>query len=145
MAEHIRPQMESSPSGTDVNKVATMPVEVRAIYFLWMFYCEAGYSGMEVFLLEPHGLFTPQILDVLRLIGAFELVERLEAGIPHALASGVAEFSAASDLTWFEQFHVNPKYPTLQSVDVGSSELMGDAIRDKCNDFIKLHMKIFVA
>src|ERR1700733_9927387 len=91
LAQHICLQAESPPCVTDLARVAALPVEARTLYFLWMFCAEAGGGGIEVFLLEPHGVFTPQVHEALQLVGASELVERLEAGIPHALASGSAE------------------------------------------------------
>jgi hypothetical protein len=117
LAEHIRAQAESEPYVLDLARVAKLPKEVAAIYFLWEFYSEVGGNGIEYYLLEPQGVHTPQAHEALRMVGASELVERLEAGIPHALASGSAEFSASPDLTWFRQFKPNPKYPTLQSVE----------------------------
>jgi len=137
--------VESPPFVTDLARVAALPNEARTLYFLWMFYCEAGAGGIEVFLLEPQGVFTPQIHEALRSVGASELVERLEAGIPHALASGCAEFSASSDVSWFRQFHANPKYPTLQSTDAGVPDLVGDNLRDKANAYVEAQREVLVA
>lgn len=144
LAEHIRPQAESEPYVTDLARVASLPKEVAAIYFLWEFYSEVGGNGIEYYLLEPQGVHAPLAHEALRMVGASELVERLEAGIPHALASGSAEFSASPDLTWFHQFQPNPKYPTLQSADEDINELAADDLRDKCTDFIERHRNIFV-
>ena len=145
LVEHIRPQAESHPYVTDLARAAELPQQARALYFLWMFYAEVGGNGIECFLLEPQGHFTPQAHEALRLVGASELVARLEAGIPHALASGSAEFSAGSDLTWLRQFRVNPKYPTLQSVDVDIYDLVGDDLREKANAFIETQRGVLVA
>ncbi len=145
IAQHICLQAESPPCVTDLACVAALPAEARTIYFLWMFNCEAGGGGLEVFLLEPQGIFTSQVHEALRVVGASELVERLEAGIPHALASGCAEFSASTDLTWFRQFSASPKYPTLQSVDAGIADLVGDTLRDKANAFIEAQRGVLVA
>lgn len=144
LVEHIRPQAESEPYVTDLARIAALPREARALYFLWMFYAEVGGNGIEYFLLEPQGLFTPQAHEALCLVGASELVERLEAGIPHALASG-AEFSAGSDLLWFRQFRTNPKYPTLQSVDADIYDLAADELREKANAFIEAQRGVLVA
>ena len=57
------------------------------------------------------------------------MLERLEAGIPHAVASESAEFGTGPDMAWFRQFRANPKYPTLQSVDVDIYDLANDGIR----------------
>ncbi len=110
-----------------------------------MFYAEVGRNGSECFLLEAQGHYTPQAHEALQLVGASELIERLEAGIPHALASGNAEFSAASDLSWFRQFHLNPEYPTLQAVDVGIYDLANDGLCEKANAFIEARREILVA
>lgn len=145
LAEHIRPQAESDPFVTDLARTADLPREARAVYFLWMFYAEVGGSGIENFLLQQLGIFAPQVHEALQMVGAFQLIERLEAGIPHALASGSAELNTASDLTWFSQFRAVPKYPTLQSVDVGIYELAGDDLQEKANAFIEAHRGILVA
>ena len=104
LAEHIRPQAESQPYVTDLARTALLPRQASAVYFLWMFSAEVGGNGIENFLLEQIGVFAPQVHEALQLVGASELVERLEAGIPHAPASGSAEFSASPELTWFLQF-----------------------------------------
>jgi hypothetical protein len=142
LAEHIRPQAESHPYVTDPTRVSGLPKEVQALYFLWMFYCEVGANGIETFLLEPLGNWTPQAHEALRLVGVSKLVERLEAGIPHALASGSAEFSAGPNLEWFRHFPPNPNFPTLQSVDVDIYDLVGDELRDKANTFIETHRDV---
>lgn len=144
VAEHIRPQAESQPYVTDLARVAKLPQQARSLYFLWMFYAEAGGNGIECFLLEPQGHFTHQVHEALRLVGASELVERFEAGIPHALTSGSTEFSAGSDLDWFKKFQANPKFPTLQSVDSDIYDLVGDDLRDKANAFIEAQRGMLV-
>ena len=144
LAEHIRPQAESQPYVTDLARAAELPQQARALHFLWMFYAEVGGNGIECFLLEPQGLFAPQAHEALRLVGASGLVERLEAGIPHALESGVAEYSAGPDVTWFRQFRTNPKYPTLQSVDADIYVLAGDDLRKKANVFIEAQRGVLV-
>ena len=69
----------------------------------------------------------------------------MEAGIPHAFASGCAEFSAGSDLAWFRQFQPSPRFPTLQSVDADIYDLVGDDLRDKANAFIDAQRGVLVA
>src|SRR6266542_2414440 len=78
LAEHIRPQTETEAYITDLARVAKLPREVAAIYFLWEFYCEVGGNGIEYYLLEPQGLHTPQAHEALRMVGASDLAERLE-------------------------------------------------------------------
>lgn len=145
LAAHIAPQAESQPYVTDLTRVVRIPVEVATIYFLWNFYCEAGGGGIEVFLLNSRGNQTPSVHKALQEIGADEVIERLEAGIPHALETGCAEFSAGPEVNWFEQFPKNPRYPTLQSVDVDIYEMVNDGIMHKCNAYIRKHQGIFVA
>ena len=144
IVQHIQPQAESQPYVTDLARIADLPPPARALYFLWMFYAEVGGNGIECFLLEPHGHFTPQAYEALRLVGAVELVERLEAGIPHALATGCAEFGTGSNLDWFKQFHPNPNYPTLQSVDVDIYDLVADNLRDKANAFVEANNEVLI-
>jgi hypothetical protein len=61
LAQHISLQAESPPFVTNPALVSALPSEARTLYFLWMFYGEAGGNGIECFLLEPHGIFTPQV------------------------------------------------------------------------------------
>ncbi len=110
LAQHICLQAESLPFVTDLAHVAQLPHEVRAIYFLWLFSAEAGGNGIENYLLQQQGRHTPYAHEALKLVGASELLERLEAGIPHAVASEAAEFSTGSDMAWFRQLRSNPKY-----------------------------------
>ena len=77
--------------------------------------------------------------------GQAKLIERLEAGIPHALESGSAEFSAGSDLIWFRQFRANPRFPNLQSVDVDIYDLATDDLPEKANAFIEAQRVVLVA
>src|SRR5689334_1857798 len=88
LAEHIRPQAESEPYVPDFSRIDKLPKEVTALYFLWEFQSEVGANGIESYLLEPQGLHAPHAYEALKLVGAAELVKRLEAGIPHALAAG---------------------------------------------------------
>ena len=145
LVEHIRPQAESQPYVTDLARAAELPEQARALYFLWIFQAEVGGNGIECFLLEPSGHFAPQAHEALRLVGASELVARLEAGIPHALGSGCAEFSVGSDLAWFRQFQPSPKFPTLQSVDADIYDLVGADLRTKATAFIDAQRGALVA
>ena len=145
LAQHICLQAESPPFVTDLALVAKLPPEVRAIYFLWEFSGEVGGNGIEVYLLQQKIYHAPYVHEALKLVGAVELLERLEAGIPQALATGSTELREGTDISWFSQFRPNPKFPTLQSVDEGIYDLASDGIRDKCNNFIESHIKIFVA
>ena len=143
LAKHIAPQAESRPFVTDLNRLADLPREVRAIYFLWMFGAEVGGNGIECLSLQQQGLFIPQMHEALQLIGAVELVERLEAAIPHAIASE-AEFTFGPDISWFRTFRHNPKYSTLQSVDIGIWKLAQEDLFRRCNDFIEDHKDVLV-
>lgn len=145
MVEHIRPQAESEPYVTDLVRTSELPPPARALYFLWMFYAEVGGNGIEYFLLEQQGHFTPQVHEALRLVGAPEVLERLEAGIPHAVASDCAEFSTGPDLDWFRRFQPNAKYPTFQSVDEDIYEWVEDDLLEKANAFIETWKDLLVA
>jgi hypothetical protein len=94
LARHIASQAESRPFVTDLDRMADLPREVRAIYFLWMFACEVGGNGIECFILQQQGLFTPQIHEALQLIGARELIERLKRQSPTRSQGKVNLFSA---------------------------------------------------
>lgn len=144
LAEHISPHAESEPYVTDLARAAELPAPARAIYFLWMFQAEVAGNGLEYFLLEQQGHFTPQAHEALNMIGASELVERLEAGIPHALALD-AEFTTGSDLAWFRQFQPREPYPDLESVDDGVYDLVESDLLDKVNAFIEAQRAVLVA
>src|SRR5262245_42175189 len=131
VVKHIGPQVESRPFITDLNLAAALPPEVRAVYFLWIFICEAGGNGIEDFLLQQQGHFTPYVHAALKMVGATELVERLEAGIPHAI-NCEAEFTFGPDMIWYRQFPNNPAYPTLQSVDKGIWKLINEDLVARC-------------
>ncbi len=73
-------------------------------------------NGIEVFLIDSLGDCIPQVHEALAMVGAQELVRRLEAAIPWA-ALGSAEFTLLPDQFWFNQFRPVPEFPTLQSVD----------------------------
>ena len=144
LATHIALQAESPPYVTDLDLVANLPREARAIYFLWMFACEVGGNGIECLILQQQGLFTPQIHEALQLVGATELVERLEAAIPHAIECA-AEFTFGPDMAWFRQFGYNSKYRTLQAVDIGIWNFVEDDLVQQCNDLIEKNKAILVA
>lgn len=145
IAQHISSQAESPRFVTNLELVDQLPAQARAIYFLWIFSGEVGGNGLECYLLQQQGHYAPYAHEALKTIGAFELVERLEAAIPHAIATGCVEFSAGNNMSWFRQFPINPKYPSLQATDVGIYELANDGIKHKCNDFIAAHRGVFIA
>ncbi|HEY5909396.1 MAG TPA: hypothetical protein VJA21_02200 [Verrucomicrobiae bacterium] len=145
LVEHIRPQAESQPHTSDPARLAELPRAARALYFLWGFYAEVGGNGIECYLLDAKEADIQGAHEALRVVGAWQLAERLEAGIPHALAEGCAEFSTSPDLTWFKKFSPDPKYPTLQSVDVNIYPLVSDDLRDKANAFIAAEEGVLVS
>jgi hypothetical protein len=109
-----------------------------------MFFCEAGGNGIEVFILQQQGLFTPQVHEALKLVGATELIKRLEAAVPHAIDSE-ADFIFGPDMAWFREFPRNPDYPTLQSVDKGIWKLIEHDLVARCNKFIAQHEDVFLS
>ena len=77
------------------------------------------------------------------MIGADELVERLEAAIPLSLEWS-PEYTRLDDYSWFTRFKPSAKYPTIKSIDtLETYKLIGDDLRDKANTFINNHMDVF--
>lgn len=145
LSTHISSQVFSRPFVLDPERIAKMPEAVQAIYYCWEIAGEVGGNGFSKYLLDQQGHHAPFAHAGLKLVGASELVERMEAGIPHAISAGCAEFSSGTNMDWFRKFPGNPKYPTLESVDVDIYDLANDGIRDKCNAFIGKHREVFVA
>jgi hypothetical protein len=115
----------------------------QVVYWLWRFQCEAGLNGLEVFTLNNLGIYSPQVHGALQIVGAKELVRRMEAAIPHARRSD-AEFCLLKDQSWFEQFEPIPDFPTLQSVDVGVYPII-DSLAKLVVEFIRRNKRILIA
>ncbi len=115
-ATNIREQVEEPLYHENLERLAAVPRKAQVVYWLWLFQCEASLNGIEVFLIDSLGDCIPQVHEALAMVGAQELVRRLEAAIPWA-ALGSAEFTLLPDQFWFNQFRPVPEFPTLQSVD----------------------------
>lgn len=133
VAEEIGRQVENA-TGVDAERIESAPFSGQVVYWLWRFSCEAGVCGLDVFLLNDLGIYAPQIHDALEVIGAKELVRRIEAAIPWALRS-CAEFKLLKDRSWFEQFEPIPEFPSLTSVNKGVYAFVR-AIRQPTEAFI---------
>jgi hypothetical protein len=116
VATNIREQVEQPLYQRNLDRLAAVPREAQAIYWLWLFQCEASLNGIEDFILQSLGKYSPQIHEALTMVGALELGRRLEAAVPLA-REWAAEFTTLSDQSWFNQFAPMPEFPTLQSVD----------------------------
>jgi Domain of unknown function (DUF4375) len=117
--EAIASQVEDKTSDVNLGKLATVPAEAQTVYWLWRFQAEVACGGLEVFVYEWLGMYSPQIHAALKEVRAQELLRRLEAAIPFALGRPSAELSHASNQVWFQQFAPVSEYPTLQSIDKG--------------------------
>ena len=138
--EHIAPQVEDKSGKINRTRFNKIPDKAKTIYWLWRFECEAGVCGMEVFVLEPLGIYAPEMHAALVMVGAIELARRLEAAI--ALArEGPAEFKRLEDQSWFNQFRPLPEFPTLQSLD-RSTYAFTDQITELAAKYIKKHKTI---
>jgi hypothetical protein len=85
-------------------------------------------------------IHAPEIHSALNLVGALELVRRLEAAVPLA-RHGYAEFRKLNDQSWFNQFDQAPQYPTLQSIDEGTFPIMR-SLSDRVVIFIRTNEDI---
>jgi hypothetical protein len=137
VANAIRQQVEHPLFTIDVARVGAVPPEAQTVYWLWLFKCEARCNGIEVFILEPLGIYAREMHQALRTVGASELVRRVEAAI--ALArQGPAEFKTLADQSWFNQFTQSLGFPTLQSVDAGVYPIIR-ALNGLVEEFIRSH------
>jgi hypothetical protein len=134
VAEDLCRQFEG-PTDVDADRVERAPFSAQVVYWLWRFSCEAGICGMDVFLLNHVGIYAPQIHGSLGVIEANELVRRIEAAIPWALQS-CAEFNRLKDRSWYEQFSPVREFPSLESVNNGTYDLVA-AISPKAEIFIR--------
>jgi len=141
VCDEIAAQVESRPFTVDPDKLASVPDEAQTLYWLRLFEAEAGNNGMEVFILNSLGVYAEQIHTALKAVGAGELVRRLEAAIPFALANHGADFERLPDLSWYKQFPPSREYPTLQSVDKGIYPIV-DSLTDAVAAFIRRNEKI---
>src|SRR5215217_661102 len=135
VANHIRDQVERPAFTVNLKRLQTVPAEAQTIYWLWLFQCEAGGGGIEVFVLNHLGLYSPQTCAALDAVGATELAGRLRAAIPHARRSA-PEFERLEDQSWFDAIRPVPAFPTLQSVDKGVYPIIG-SLSDGAATFIK--------
>jgi hypothetical protein len=140
-AKDITAQIEDPPHRRNPDSAAALPCEARTVYWLWHFFKEAQLGGMEVFILEPESLFASQIHAALVNVGATELARRVEAVIPLARESGVAEFSTLPDQSWFEQFRRVPDFPTFESINDGVFPLV-QSVKDAAALFIRSNESI---
>jgi hypothetical protein len=96
VAERIQEQVESPRCEPMAERLAIIPAAGRTVYWLWLFNCEAGCGGMDVFILNARGVYAPEIHAALEAAGAGELARRIEAVIPAARRSS-AEFKQLKD------------------------------------------------
>jgi len=139
--KEIAAQVEDQPYVVNLDKLATVPDEAQTVYWLWRFAGEVATGGLEVFVLDWLGIYSPQIHAALKAVGAHELLHRLQAAIPIALRRGSAEFTRVPDHAWFEQFAPVSEYPTLQSIDKGVYPIVL-SLTDDVVAFIKLNETI---
>jgi hypothetical protein len=118
VATHIREQVERPAFTVNLKRLQSASAEAQTIYWLWLFQCEAGGGGIDAFVLNSLGSYTPQICDALDAVGADELVRRLKAAIPLARGRGAA-FEQLSDQSWFDDLKPVAEVPTLSSLNEG--------------------------
>jgi hypothetical protein len=141
--DHIAPQIEVALGEPDEQRLKRLPKSVQAVYWLWCFQAEAGGGGLEVFTLNNLGTRTREVHSALELVGATELLRRLEAAIPLARQSH-AEFTLLPDQSWFEKWPTVVEFPTLRSVDKGIYPLIR-ALSSLVADFMRRHELEFAA
>jgi hypothetical protein len=136
--EHIAAQVGEKSGEINRSRFNKIPDKAKAIYWLWRFQCEAGVCGIDVFVLEPLGIYAPETHAALVMVGAVELARRLEAAI--ALArKGSAEFKRLQDQSWFNQFKPLPEFPTWESLLRSTFALTKSSLTDLTIRFTKKH------
>jgi hypothetical protein len=116
VATHIREQVEIPAYVVNLDRVARLPTSAKTVYWLWRFQCEAGICGMDKFVLDHLGIYSPQIHAALKAVGATELVQLLEEAIPLA-RNGPAEFKRLPDQSWFKQFPLTGRFAELHLIN----------------------------
>ncbi len=139
--ERVAAQVEDQPFVTNIEKMASIPIEAQTVYWLCLFQAEAGCNGFEVFVLNSLGIYAPQVYAALKLVGAKELAYRLEAAIAIARRHSCAEFTHLKDQSWFQQFPAVPEFQTLQSVDKGVHPVI-DALTDAVVAYIRANHSV---
>ncbi len=115
VATKVAEQVEEPKYDINLAYIAAVPREAQAVYWLWRFICEVSLNGIEDFILQSAGMYAQQTHAALAMVGARELMRRLEAAIP--LAGPSAQFTELSDQSWFNQFQPVPEFAALESVD----------------------------
>ncbi len=137
VSKKIAAQVENSTSTVNIQLVSALPPAAQTIYWLWRFQCEVGVCGMDIFVLDPLGVYAPQIHHALQTVQASELLRRLEVAIYHA-RQGPAEFKKLSDQSWFAQFNASAEFPSLESVNEGIFSL-AHTLTDFAVQYIRTH------
>ena len=112
IAQQVRNLGEDRSGNPDFARLALLPAPAQTVYWVFRFQCEAGICGMDKFVLDHVGIYSPQIHAALKEVGAHDLARLLEAAIPLA-RDGSAEFERLDDQSWFEQFRPTDEFPEL--------------------------------
>jgi hypothetical protein len=137
VTKQIEEQVEHPPFTVNLHFLALAPEAAQRIYWLWRFQCEAGISGMDVFILDSLGVYSPQIHSALKTVGATELAHFLEAAIPLA-REGPAEFKRLPDQSWFNQFRRRGEFAELHLMNKAVFTLV-DALTDLMAAYIRMN------
>ena len=114
IAQQVIDLGEDRSSNPDLEILASLPVPAQTVYWVWKFSSEAGICGMDVFVLQHLGIYSPQIHAALKEVGAHELARLLEAAIPLARH---AEFKQLRDQSWFKQFRPTNKFSKIAQLN----------------------------
>jgi hypothetical protein len=141
VAKHIADQAEDPQLGMNPDRIATMPQEAQVVYWLWVFQCEAGVCGIDVFILNSLGMYAPQIHAALRAVGAKDLVRLLEASVAIARNLETAEFTRLADQSWFDQFPPTSQFSSLDSMNPEAFRLI-KALPDLVVSYVRAHRDV---
>jgi hypothetical protein len=135
VARGIRLQVEDPPYAVNMLQLAQIPYPAQAVYWLWRFQCEAGVCGIDVFVLNRLGVYSPQVHSALKAVDAIALALLLEKAVALARDES-AEFRQLPDQSWFEQFSRTTDFSDLHLLNKPVFSLM-DALSDLVAAYIR--------
>lgn len=143
VAQHIRGIVESPPFILNLSKLRSIPPEAQVVYWIWIFLCEAGGSGLEGFLLNQNTSAIRGVYESLLRIGASGIAELMRSGIPLAIEIDAPIADDASE-SWVKSAKRDDRFKTLRSLDVDDRIHRYRRIHEMAEKFIREHWAQFV-
>ncbi len=136
--EHIAEQLGEAQWSPESDVVRGLPEVPRTVYYLFNLAAEVAGNGFEVFLLDRHAVEIIEGREALRRVGATQLGELLDAGIPLARECS-PEFSQHEESPWFGQFSRADRWQDFATIDGKAFDLAADPLSTLCAEYIRSH------